>query len=92
MILVWGSQTDAPIERVPEALQSRGADIFHVEESDLASLRYDIVFGATCGGWLELRGRRIETDDLRGSIFDQAKVFRVLRAGPRWFFLHWHPG
>ena len=66
MILVWGSQTDAPIERVLEALQSRGADIFHVEESDLASLRYDIVFGATCGGWLELRGRRIETDDLRG--------------------------
>ena len=66
MILVWGPRTDAPIERVLEALEARCADIFHVDESDLESLRYDIVFGSHCGGWIELRGRRVATNDLRG--------------------------
>lgn len=66
MILVWGSRTDTPIERVLEALEARGADIFHVDESDLTSLRYDVVFGSTCAGWIELKGRRVATNDFRG--------------------------
>src|ERR1044072_4856827 len=67
MILVWGPRTDAPIERVLEALEARGADIFHVDdESDLTSLRYDVVFGSTCAGWIELKGRRVAIDDFRG--------------------------
>lgn len=66
MILVWGPRTDAPIERVLEALEARGADIFHIDESDLESLRYDIVFGADCRGWIESRGRRVAINNLRG--------------------------
>ena len=66
MILVWGPRTDAPIERVLEALEARGADVFHIDENDLESLRYDVVFAADCTGWIELRGRRVETHDLSG--------------------------
>ena len=66
MILVWGPRTDAPIERVLEALEVRGAEIFHVDETDLTSLRYDVVFESTCAGWIELKGRRVATDDFRG--------------------------
>jgi len=66
MILVWGPQTDAPIERVLEALEMRGADVFHIDESDLESLRYDIVFGADCRGWIESRGRQVAIENFRG--------------------------
>lgn len=66
MILVWGPRADAPIERVLEALEARGADVFHIDESDLESLRYDIVFGSDCRGWIESSGRRLAIENVRG--------------------------
>lgn len=67
MILVWGSRTDTPVARVLEALEARGADIYYVAESDLTTLRYDIVFGSSSSsGWIESGGRRIAVDDFRG--------------------------
>lgn len=66
MILVWGPRTDAPVERMLEVLEKRGTDIFHIDEGDLELLRYDIVFAADCRGWIELRGRRVGIDNLRG--------------------------
>ena len=66
MILVWGPRTDAPIERVLEALEARGADIFHIDESDLESLRYDIVFDGDCRGWIESSGRQVAIENVRG--------------------------
>jgi glutathione synthase/RimK-type ligase-like ATP-grasp enzyme len=67
MILVWGARTDSPIARVLEALELRGADMYHIDESALTTLRYDIVFGSSSPtGWIESRGRRIAIDDVRG--------------------------
>jgi glutathione synthase/RimK-type ligase-like ATP-grasp enzyme len=66
MILVWGSRTDTPTERVVDVLEARAADVFYVDENDLASLRYDIVFDRGCNGWIELRGRRVPIEDFRG--------------------------
>ena len=66
MILVWGPRTDTPIERVLEVLETRATEIFYVDDSDLASLRYDLVFDSDCSGWLELRGRRVGIEELRG--------------------------
>lgn len=67
MILVWGARNDSPIARVLEALELRGADVCHIDESALAELRYDIVFGTSSpGGWIESKGRRIAIDELRG--------------------------
>ncbi len=67
MILVWGSQTDPPIARMLEALVARGADVCHIDESALATLRYDIVFDSPPKGWIESAGRRIAIDDLGGA-------------------------
>ena len=66
MILVWGPRTDAPVERVLEVLETRGADIFHIDENDLESLRYDIVLGAESNGWIESHGRRVAIENLSG--------------------------
>jgi glutathione synthase/RimK-type ligase-like ATP-grasp enzyme len=66
MILVWGSRTDPPVARVLDALDTRGAEVCHIDESALATMRYDIVFGASPGGWIESGGRRIAIDDFRG--------------------------
>ena len=67
MILVWGAQTDTPVARVLEALEALGADIYHIAESALTTLRYDIVFGSSSpSGWIESGGRRITVDDFRG--------------------------
>lgn len=67
MILVWGAQTDTPIASVLEALELRGADVYHIDESALATLQYDIVFGSSSpSGWIESAGRRISIDNFRG--------------------------
>ena len=67
MILVWGSQDDTPVARVLEALEVRGADIYHVAESALENLKYDIVFSASSpSGWIESGGRRVAVDEFRG--------------------------
>jgi glutathione synthase/RimK-type ligase-like ATP-grasp enzyme len=67
MILVWGSQNDSPVARVLEALEARGAEIYHVAESALANLQYDIVFSASSpSGWIESGGRRVAVNQFRG--------------------------
>ena len=66
MILVWGSLSDPPIAGVLDALDGRGAEKFHIDESALASLRYDITFGATPAGWIAPAGRRISIETIRG--------------------------
>lgn len=66
MILVWGLRTDPPVARVLDALDARGVEVCHIDESALATLRYDIVFGSYPGGWIESGGRRIEIADFCG--------------------------
>ncbi len=67
MILVWGSRTDTPVERVLEALELRGADIYYIDESALTTLRYDLIFGSSSpSGWIEAAGRRIAVDYFSG--------------------------
>jgi glutathione synthase/RimK-type ligase-like ATP-grasp enzyme len=67
MILVWGARTDTPIARVLEALELRGADVYHLDEGALTTLQYDIIFGSSSpAGWIESGGRRIAVDDFRG--------------------------
>lgn len=67
MILVWGSISDPPIASVLDALAARGAEKFHIEESALATLRYDIIFDATPAGWIESAARRISIEKIRGA-------------------------
>ena len=64
MILVWGSVSDSPVERVIEALSSRGSQFCHISESDLPTMRYDLSFGAVLSGWIEVRGHRIPIGDV----------------------------
>jgi glutathione synthase/RimK-type ligase-like ATP-grasp enzyme len=67
MIFVWGSKRDTPVERVLEALEARGADIYYLAESALEKLRYDIVFSESSpSGWIESDGRRVAVDQFRG--------------------------
>jgi glutathione synthase/RimK-type ligase-like ATP-grasp enzyme len=66
MIVVWGLRTDPPVARVLDALDAQGAEICHIDESALATLRYDIDFGSYPCGWIESGGRRIEIDDICG--------------------------
>jgi glutathione synthase/RimK-type ligase-like ATP-grasp enzyme len=66
MILVWGLRSDSPVGRVLDALEMRGADVLHIDESSLALLRYDLVFESRLSGWIESGGRRIEIDDVSG--------------------------
>jgi glutathione synthase/RimK-type ligase-like ATP-grasp enzyme len=66
VILVWGPSDDPPVERVVATLQGRGIDFVHVDEHGLATLRYDVVLGATPTGWVETRDRRVRLDELTG--------------------------
>ncbi|HKA20101.1 MAG TPA: alpha-L-glutamate ligase [Blastocatellia bacterium] len=65
MILVWGSRGDSPVARVLDVLDARGAEHCHIDDSALATVRYDIVFGTTPRGWIESGGRRIAIDDIQ---------------------------
>lgn len=67
MILVWGSQTDPPVARVLDALAGRDADICHIDESALATIRYDLVFATRTSGWIESGGRRFAIEDIGGA-------------------------
>ncbi|HZF18444.1 MAG TPA: hypothetical protein VE008_01920 [Burkholderiales bacterium] len=78
MILVWGSRTDSPVASVLDALAARGAEVCHIDESTLATMGYDIVFGPSPEGWIEPAGRRIAIDDLRGAYLRPGN----LAAGP----------
>ena len=70
MILVWGSSNDPPVERMISVLQARGADLLHVDEDVLATMRYDVSLGAPPTGWptgwIETGDRTIGIEELTG--------------------------
>lgn len=67
MILVWGSANDPPVARVLDVLAERGATVLAIDGRSLATLRYDLAFGATTTGWLECDGRRIDVGRIQGA-------------------------
>jgi len=87
MILVWGPGTDAPIEKVFEALEARGADIFHIDEGDLKSLRYDIVLEQIAVVGSNRAGDELQLTMCAAFIFDRVNHFRPPRARCRWYCL-----
>jgi len=66
VILIWGSLDDPPVERMLSTLLARGFDVVHIDESALATLRYDVTLGATPRGWIETRARTLNIDELTG--------------------------
>ena len=66
MILIWGPSDDPPVERTVSILRARGIDLVHVDESVLATLRYDVTLGATPTGWIETSDRKVRVDELTG--------------------------
>jgi glutathione synthase/RimK-type ligase-like ATP-grasp enzyme len=64
MIVVWGSREDPPAACMLEELRARGRDVVHLEDADLATLRYDVALGPTPQGWIEMGGRRITLDTI----------------------------
>lgn len=66
MILICGPSDDPPVERMVAILQRRGIDLVHIDESVLATLRYDVMLGAMPKGWIEIRHRTVRVDELTG--------------------------
>lgn len=67
MILVWGSRSDSPVARVLDALSARGSEVVHLDESRLASARYDLVFEPSPRGWVEIEGRHVSVEEIAGA-------------------------
>jgi glutathione synthase/RimK-type ligase-like ATP-grasp enzyme len=67
MILVWGSLTDPPVERISTELAARGVDVCHIDDTALTSLQYDLVFGSWPEGWIESRSRRVAVEHIRAA-------------------------
>ena len=67
VILVWGSRDDTPVARMLDTLAERGAEVCHVDEEALPTLRYDLTFGTSLEGWIEVRGRQVAIDEIRGA-------------------------
>ena len=61
MIFVWGPPDDPPVERVLATLRARSVDVVHLDDRDLARLRFDVVLAAAPDGWLELDGREVRS-------------------------------
>lgn len=66
MILVWGPREDPPIERVLSGLAERTDAAVHLDDADLADLRFDLTIASRPAGWLEVDGERVEVERLRG--------------------------
>lgn len=78
MILVWGPSDDPPVERIIAVLLARGIDFVHVDERAFATLRYDVVLGATPTGWIETRDRRMRVDEVTGIYLRPGEVLPVM--------------
>ena len=66
MIVVWGSRDDPPVDSILNELATRATAVCHVDESALASCRFDVSFGAQPQGWVNLGGRRIDVGRIVG--------------------------
>ena len=66
MIVVWGSASDPPVERMLAILGERGLPTLHFDASNLARLRYDVTLGTTPSGWLAIGKSRLRLDDITG--------------------------
>jgi glutathione synthase/RimK-type ligase-like ATP-grasp enzyme len=51
---------------VVSILRDRSIDVVHVDESALATLRYDVSLGVTATGWIETQHATLRVDDLTG--------------------------
>lgn len=74
MIIVWGPQDDPPTSSVLEELRSAGADVVHLSDTDLATLRYDVTLEPAPHGWIEIGPRRIDLETVEAM---------YLRPGPQ---------
>jgi glutathione synthase/RimK-type ligase-like ATP-grasp enzyme len=66
VILVWGSATDPPTERMLTVLRATGADVVHLDDRDLGACRYDVILGPEPAGHIEIRSRLLEVGDITG--------------------------
>jgi glutathione synthase/RimK-type ligase-like ATP-grasp enzyme len=66
VVLVWGPSDDPPIMRIVAALEERSADVVHLDDRDLGTLRYDVALAAHPSGWFKLAGREVALEDLHG--------------------------
>ena len=66
MIVVWGSTSDPPVERILAILAQRGLPTLHLDALAMARLRYDITLDATPRGWLDPGANRLDIDDITG--------------------------
>jgi len=66
VILVWGPSDDPPVEYVLAALEDHPVDVVHLDDRELAGLRYDVVLAAAPSGWIELDGREVPLDRITG--------------------------
>ena len=66
MIVVWGSASDPPVERMLAILGERELPTLHLDASNLARLRYDVTLGANPSGWLAIGKSRLRLDDITG--------------------------
>ena len=64
MIVVWGSLDDPPAAHILDTLRERGADVVHLDDAALGTLRYDIDFAPALDGWIEIDGRRIALESI----------------------------
>jgi glutathione synthase/RimK-type ligase-like ATP-grasp enzyme len=71
VIVVCGALDDSPVARVLEAVAARRAEVVHVDAALAAAMRHDLELGGdprgpACRGWLELDGRRVPAEAVRG--------------------------
>ena len=66
MIVVWGSTSDPPVERMLAILARRGLPTLHLDALAMVRLRYDVTLEATPRGWLDPGANRLDLDDITG--------------------------
>jgi glutathione synthase/RimK-type ligase-like ATP-grasp enzyme len=66
LIVVWGSTSDPPVERLLAILARRDLPTLQLDAPALARLRYDVTLDATPRGWLESDASRLDLDDITG--------------------------
>lgn len=64
MILVWGSEGDAPVRDILDELRSRGAGLLHVDRARLAEAQFDVKVDPGLSGWLTIAGTRVAVEDI----------------------------
>ncbi|MGB8858949.1 MAG: hypothetical protein WCC60_06825 [Ilumatobacteraceae bacterium] len=66
MIIVWGSLADPPVQQVAAGLAAIDVDVVHIDDAAIGELRYDVLLGEHHSGWLQVDGRVVPVEEIRG--------------------------